>query len=70
MDIDPDKPLTFKLDQLPDHVQAFGFIVGQERRIFRDQDPANIHASEIMGALHDALEEGGYSGHALEPSHQ
>ncbi len=66
LDIDPDKPLTFKLDQLPDHVQAFGFIVGQERRIFRDQDPANIQASEIMGALHDALEEFGYKGHDLE----
>jgi N-6 DNA Methylase len=66
LDIDPDKPLTFKLDQLPDHVQAFGFIVGQERRIFRDQDPANIQASEIMGALHDALEESGYKGHDLE----
>jgi hypothetical protein len=66
LDIDPDKPLTFKLDQLPDHVQAFGFIVGQEKRIFRDQDPANIQASEIMGALHDALEEAGYTGHALE----
>lgn len=66
LDIDPDKPLTFSLDQLPDHVQAFGFIVGQEKRIFRDQDPANIIASGIMGALHDALEEAGYTGHALE----
>jgi hypothetical protein len=66
LDIDPDKPLIFKLDQLADHVQAFGFIVGQERRIFRDQDPANIQASEIMGALHDALEESGYKGHDLE----
>ncbi len=51
---------------MPDHVQAFGFIVGQERRIFRDQDPANIEASEMMGALHDALEESGYKGHDLE----
>ncbi len=66
LDIDPDKALTFRLDQLPDHVQAFGFIVGQERRIFRDQDPANIEASEMMGALHDALEASGYKGHDLE----
>lgn len=66
LDITPDKPIVFALDQLPDHVQEFGFIVGQERRIFRDQDPANIHASEIMGALHDALEESGYVGHDLE----
>jgi hypothetical protein len=66
LDIDPDKPLIFSLDQLPDHVQAFGFIVGHEKRIFRDQDPANVVASGIMGALHDALEEAGYTGHALE----
>ena len=66
LDIDPEKPLIFRLSELPDHVQAFGFIVGQERRIFRDQDPANILASEIMGALHDALEASGYKGHDLE----
>jgi hypothetical protein len=66
LDIDPDKPIRFRLPELPDHVQDFGFIVGQERRIFRDQDPANIHASEMMGALHDALEASGYKGHALE----
>jgi hypothetical protein len=66
LDIDPDKPTRFRLPELPDHVQAFGFIVGQERRIFRDQDPANIQASEMMGALHDALNTSGYRGHALE----
>jgi hypothetical protein len=66
LDIDPDTPLRFSLPDLPDHVQAFGFIVGQERRIFRDQDPVNIQASEMMGALHDALEASGYRGHALE----
>jgi hypothetical protein len=66
LDIDPDKPTVFNLDQLPDHIHAFGFIVGQEKRIFRDQDPANILASEMMGALHDALESSGYKGHPLE----
>lgn len=62
LDIDPDKPVRFRLSDLSDHVQDFGFIVGQERRIFRDQDPANIVASEMMGALHDALEASGYTG--------
>jgi hypothetical protein len=66
LDIDPDKPVTFKLNELPANVESFGFIVGQERRIFKDQDPANIEASEIMGALHDSLEESGYKGHDLE----
>jgi hypothetical protein len=35
LDIAPDRPLRFRLQDLPDHVQDFGFIVGQEWRIFR-----------------------------------
>jgi hypothetical protein len=66
LDTEPDRPRCFRLQDLPDHVQDFGFIVGQERRIFRDQDPANVAASELMGALHDALDESGYRGHKLE----
>jgi hypothetical protein len=66
LDIAPDRPVCFRLKDLPDHVQDFGFIAGQERRVFRDQDPVNILASEIMGALHDTLDEAGYRGHKLE----
>ena len=62
----PDEPLRFMLSNLPDHVQAFGFMVGQERRIFRDQDPVNVVASEMMGDLHDQLLLSGYKGHELE----
>jgi hypothetical protein len=61
-----DAPIRFKLSELPDRVQDFGFIVGQEKRVFKDQDPVNIRASEIMGSLHDSLEASGYTGHALE----
>ncbi|MGB6710255.1 MAG: DNA methyltransferase [Methylocella sp.] len=66
LDIAPDRPVRFRLQDLPDHVQDFGFIAGQERRVFRDQDPVNIDASKIMGALHDALDEADYRGHKLE----
>jgi hypothetical protein len=55
LDIAPDRPLF----RTAGHLQDFGFIFDQERRIFRDQDPANIEASELMGALDDA----GYPGH-------
>ena len=51
---------------MPAHVEAFGFILGVQRRTFRDQAPVNIEASELMGLLHDALEASGYSGHDLE----
>ena len=66
LDLRPDEPIRFRLSDLPDRVQDFGFIVGQEKRVFKDQDPVNIVASELMGSLHDALDEFGYTGHDLE----
>ena len=41
-------------------------IMGMERRSFKDQDPVNIQAAELVGHLHDALEASGYTGHQLE----
>ena len=58
--------VSFPLADLASHVEAFGFIVGVQRRKFRDQDPANIEASELVGRLHDALDDAGYRGHDLE----
>ena len=56
----------FALADLPQHVEKFGFIIGVQRRTFRDQDPVNIEASERIARLHDALAESGYNGHDLE----
>jgi len=56
----------FTLADLPQHVEAFGFIMGVQKRVFKDQDPVNIIASELMGRLHDALHASGYVGHDLE----
>ena len=58
--------VSFPLAELPAHVEDFGFIVGVQRRTFRDQDPANIEAAELVGRLHDALDDAGYRGHDLE----
>ncbi len=60
------EPVRFTLADLPPNVEAFGFIIGVQKRTFRDQDPVNIQASELMGKLHDALKEAGYTGHELE----
>ena len=65
-DLDERKTLAFPLKDLPEYVEAFGFILGVQRRSFRDQDPVNIQASELVGRLHDALYESGYRGHDLE----
>lgn len=59
-------PVIFKLADLPKFVEAFGFILGREKITFKDQDPVNIDAAELMGELHDALEESGYTGNDLE----
>lgn len=58
--------VLFPLAKLPSKVEAFSFILGVQRRTFRDQDPANIRASELVGRLHDRLDEVGYQGHDLE----
>ncbi len=65
-DLEENTTSRFTLRQLPEHVEEFGFIIGVQKRSFRDQDPVNIEASEIMGNLHDALKASGYEGHELE----
>ena len=65
-DLDEGDRVAFTLAELPDHVEKFGFILGIEKRTFRDQDPVNIAASELMGELHDALQAAGYRGRDLE----
>ncbi|MYH46257.1 MAG: class I SAM-dependent DNA methyltransferase, partial [Gammaproteobacteria bacterium] len=65
-DRDERETVSFALADLPRHVEKFGFIVGVQRRTFRDQDPANVKAAELVGKLHDALEAVRYQGHDLE----
>ncbi len=68
----PSKPfegegvIEFKLNGLVNNVQHFGYILGYQKKVYKEQDPANIKAAELMGKLHDRLEEIGYAGHPLE----
>ena len=66
LDLDEDEEARFTLAELPGHVEKFGFILGVQRRTFRDQDPVNVEASELVAQLHDRLRETGYGGHDLE----
>ena len=66
LDLDEGEEARFSLAELPEHVEKFGFILGIQRRTFRDQDPVNVEASELMARLHDRLQESGYGGHELE----
>jgi hypothetical protein len=66
IDLDTREETRFALADLPAHIEAFGFVAGVEKRVFRDQDPVNIVAAELMGRLHDSLKASGYDGHPLE----
>lgn len=65
-DLDENKEYYFELKDLYKNVELFGFIAGYQKRIYRESDPVNIEAAELMGKLHDKLKEIGYEGHELE----
>jgi hypothetical protein len=65
-DLEENKTVVFKLNDLVNNVQHFGYILGYQKNVYKEQDPANIKAAELMGKLHDRLKEIGYSGHPLE----
>ena len=65
-DLEEDNTIEFKLNELVKNVNHFGYIIGYQKKVFKEQDPANIKAAELMGRLHDRLEEIGYTGHPLE----
>ncbi len=65
-DLDTDISTEFELKDFVSHVHLFGFIAGYEKRVYKDEDPVNIAAAELMGKLHDRLRDIGYTGHNLE----
>lgn len=65
-DLEEDKQIEFRLTELVNNVQHFGYLLGYQKKIYKEQDPANIKAAEFMGKLHDRLKEIGYTGHPLE----
>lgn len=66
IDLEEDKTVEFKLNELYKNVQHFGYLLGYQKKTFKEQDPVNIEAAELMGKLHDRLKEIGYDGHPLE----
>ena len=65
-DLDTNETKEFELKDFLNHVHLFGFMAGYEKRVYKDEDPVNIKAAELMGELHDRLKEIGYIGHDLE----
>ncbi|MBK7640052.1 MAG: class I SAM-dependent DNA methyltransferase [Bacteroidetes bacterium] len=65
-DTEERQTLEFTIDELVLNVQSFGYLLGYQKKTYKEQDPANIKAAELMGKLHDRLEEIGYTDHPLE----
>lgn len=65
-DTEEQTTVEFKLADFVKNVQHFGLVAGYQKRVYKEQDPVNIKAAELLGKLHDRLEEIGYTGHALE----
>jgi type I restriction-modification system DNA methylase subunit len=65
-DLEENRDITFQLADLVNNVRHFGYLLGYQKKIYKEQDPANIKAAELMGRLHDRLKEIGYAGHPLE----
>ncbi|MBL7773621.1 MAG: class I SAM-dependent DNA methyltransferase [Chitinophagaceae bacterium] len=66
LDLEENTEQHFLLKDLVKNVQHFGYLLGYQKKTYKEQDPANIKAAELMGKLHDRLEEIGYKGHDLE----
>ncbi len=65
LDLENGTELKFHLKDLHKHITAFDFMLGRKVS-FEMQANVTIKAAELMGKLHDALEETGYTGHDLE----
>ncbi|GAB3471934.1 N-6 DNA methylase [Kineococcus endophyticus] len=64
-DLDADTTTAFILEQLPDHLDAFGILTGHDRRL--DAEPVedvNLRATALLADFHDALWEAGYPDHS------
>ncbi|MEM6475962.1 MAG: DNA methyltransferase [Pseudomonadota bacterium] len=66
VELDTRQEVVFTLPELHKHVEAFGFMVGVQRRNYGKQAEVSIKAAELLGKVHDALYEKNYRGIDLE----
>lgn len=65
-DLDENAEYHFTLDELHKNIEVFAFIAGYQKKTYKEEEPTNRAAAELMGKLHDKLLENGYEGHELE----
>ncbi|PHS72980.1 MAG: SAM-dependent methyltransferase [Cycloclasticus sp.] len=64
-DLDDGKDYAFTLSELSDNLHLFDFMHGNKVTDIAEYD-LNEKAAELLGELHDALEDSGYQGHQLQ----
>ncbi len=64
-DLDDGKDYAFTLSELSDNLHLFDFMQGNEIDNIDEYD-LNEQAAQLLGELHDALEDSGYQGHHLQ----
>jgi len=65
-DLDENTEYHFPLSELHKNIEIFAFIAGYVKKAYKEEEPTNRAAAELMGRLHDKLLENGYEGHELE----
>jgi hypothetical protein len=65
-DLEENTEKQFNLIELHQNINLFDFILGIKKQKYKEEDPVNIEAAELMGLLHDSLKENGFTGHKLE----
>lgn len=65
-DLDENVEYHFTLGELQKNIEIFAFIAGYQKKTYKEEEPTNRAAAELMGKLHDKLLENGYEGHELE----
>ncbi len=65
-DLDENSEHEFQIKDFYKNVKLFGFIAGYQKHTYKEEDPVNIKAAELMGKIHDEFKDSGYIGHPLE----
>jgi len=65
-DLEKGTVTAFALAELSRHVEAFAFIRGDTQSQLIEQEQVTIKAAELVGKLHDLLEEDGFTGEDLQ----
>ena len=66
LDLDTGTEEKFKLNELPNHIKSFGFLAGRNKETYKDQDPVNVKAAELISTLYHSLKDNGFEDKDLE----